>query len=260
MSLMRIAARIAAVQALKGKTLVGDNVLDSQIGALDVAADGTLRTEEDSPFITIYTDAGKSEGRRLRSWVENGSTEFLFEMGITAAHATTDPDTGESVVYPGIPGTDANFEFIMDLVARQIGDAMTNPDNTWAEIFRAMHMGNMALERARTSNDGGGIRLAAQQIKLTVDLFPDPTTGFELKPEHPLAKFFVRAAELNSAVVNEQVEMMQACLSGSFTDWKMDLRRYGLTRAEGDAMLLTPVEGAEADVAIQGVSVVEVTP
>lgn len=39
MSLARIALRIAAVEALKGKTLVGDNVLDSPNGALDVQAE-----------------------------------------------------------------------------------------------------------------------------------------------------------------------------------------------------------------------------
>lgn len=251
MSLMRIAARIAAVQALKGKTLVGDNVLDSQIGALDVAADGTLRSEEESPFITVYTDAGKSENNRLRSWVDNGATEFLFEMGITAAHFETDPDTGESVLVGfGLPSTDANFEFSMDLVARQIGDALTDPDNEWADIFRGMHMGNMSVERARASNDSGGVRLAAQQIKLTVDLFVDPARGTELKPVSPLGRFFTKATELDDPVVNEQIELMQACLAGSAIGWKADLRRYGLTKAEGDAMLITPVEGAEADVVI----------
>lgn len=251
MSLMRIAARIAAVQALKGKTLVGDNVLDSQIGALDVAADGTLRSEEESPFITVYTDAAKSEDNRLRSWVDNGATEFLFEMGITAAHFETDPDTGESVLVGfGLPSTDANFEFSMDLVARQIGDAMTDPANEWAEIFRDMHMGNMSLERARTSNDSGGVRLAAQQIKLTVDLFADPARGAELKPAHPLARFFAKAAELDDPGVNKQVENMQACLAGSAPGWKIDLRRYGHTRTEGDNLLLTVPEGAEAGVEI----------
>ncbi|MBY3434825.1 hypothetical protein [Rhizobium laguerreae] len=248
MSLMRIAARIAAVQALKGKTLVGDNVLDSQIGALDVAADGTLRTDEESPFITVYTDAGKSESNRLRSWVDNGSTEILFEMGVTAAHIVTDPDTGESTVYPGIPGTDSAFELMLDVVARQIGDAMSDPDNGWADVFRGLHLGNATIGRARTSSDGAGVRLAAQQIKLTVDLFPDPVSGVELKPAHPLAKFFAKAAEVPELAT--RVDLMQACLAGSAYDWKTNLRRYGLTRAEGDAMLLTPTEGAEDDVVI----------
>ncbi len=246
MSLMRIAARVAAVQALKGKTLVGDNVLDSQIGALDVAADGTLRTEEERPFITVYTDAAKSEGNRLRSWFDNGATEFLFEAGVTAGHTVTDPDTGESVIYPGIPGTDASFELLLDIVARQIGDAMTDPDNEWATIFARMNMGNTSVERARTSNDSGGVRLAAQQVKLTVNLMPDPARGAELKPDHPLAQFFAKAATLNDPAVNGQVELMQLCLVGSAPDWKIDLRRYGHTNIEGVNLGLVPV--ADGDI------------
>lgn len=66
MSLIRIAARMAAVRALRGRTLVGDNVLDSQIGALDVGADGELRTEEDKPFISVYTH-GKTTATGLRA-------------------------------------------------------------------------------------------------------------------------------------------------------------------------------------------------
>jgi hypothetical protein len=245
MSLMRIAARIAAVQALKGKTLVGDNVLDSQIGALDVAADGTLRTEEESPFITVYTDAAKSEGNRLRSWLDNGATEFLFEAGITAGHTVTDPDTGESVLV-GIPATDASFELLLDIVARQIGDAMTDPDNEWATIFARMNMGNTSVERARTSNDSGGVRLAAQQIKLTVSLIADPALGAELKPEHPLAQFFAKVATLNDPAINKQAELMQICLAGSAADWKVNLRRYGHTNIEGVNLGLVPV--ADGDI------------
>ena len=62
MSLTMMALRIAAVQALKaGGTLVGDNVLDSQISAIDQTADGQLRSDQQRPFIAVYTDAAKSQ-------------------------------------------------------------------------------------------------------------------------------------------------------------------------------------------------------
>jgi len=248
MSLIRIAARIAAVQALRGRTLVGDNVLDSQIGALDVTADGELRTEEDRPFISVYTDAARSSDNVLRGWTSNGATDFLFEMGITAAHIDTDQETGESVIYPGIPGTDAAFEFHLDIVARQIGDALSDPANDWAELFRKFHSGNEVIERARTSNDGSGVRLAAQQIKLTVPLIADPVRGTELKPTHPLATFFAKAATVPE--LGARVALMQAQLAGSSISWQTDLARYGITKSEGEAMLIVPPEGTEGDVAI----------
>ncbi|KAB1086485.1 hypothetical protein F4V91_08615 [Neorhizobium galegae] len=253
MSLNRIAARIAAVQALKGKTLVGDNVLDSQIGALDIAADGTLRTDEDRPFISVYTDAAKSQDNPLRGFVANGSTEFLFEMGVTAAHVETDSETGESVIYPGIPATDASFEFLLDIVARQIGDALTDPANEWAEIFRRFHYGNEVVERARTSNEGGGAKLAAQQLKLTVTLFPDPVRGSTLGDNTPLAFFFAKAETVPE--LTEWVALMQAQLAGAEYDWQTLLRRYGITRSEGDSLRITPAEGAEADVTVTEIDV-----
>lgn len=249
MSLTRIAARIAAVQALKGRTMVGDNVLDSQIGALDVAADGSLRSDEDRPFISVYTDAAKSENNNLRAFVANGIVEFLFEAGVTAAMQTLDPDTDESVIYPGIPGTDASMEFMLDIVMRQIGDALTDPDNEWAEIFRSFQMHEGTIERARTSNDNSGLRLAAQQLKLTVELFADPIARAPLKDRAPLAKFFAMAASLNDPVVNAQVALMQEQLEGEQLDWQAAMRRYGLTRFEADAMLITPQQ-ADDDVTI----------
>ena len=60
----RIALRIAAVQALKGRTLVGDNVLDSRMTALDVDDDGNARTDEDRPFISLY-ESGAVEAPKL---------------------------------------------------------------------------------------------------------------------------------------------------------------------------------------------------
>jgi len=248
MSLTRIAARIAAVQALKGRTLVGDNVLDSQIGALDVAADGSLRTDEDRPFISVYTDASKSESNVLRSWAVNGQTDILFEMGVTASHVETNPETGESVVYPGIPGTDSAFEFMMDIVARQIGDALSDPENEWAQVFQGLHSGNAKIERARTSGDSGGVRLAAQQIKVTVDLWADPVRGKALGEQSPLGRFFAKAEELYDSVFWTQIELMRAQIAGNEFSWQTIQRRYGMTRPEMDALLLSTPEGAEPDI------------
>lgn len=257
MSLVRIAARIAAVQALKGRTKVEDNVMDSQIGALDIAADGSVRTDEDRPFISVYTDAAKTEGddTALRSFTPNGMTEFLFESGITAAHIVTDPETGESTIYPGIPGTDANFEFHLDIVARQIGDALSDATNEWAEIFRKLVRSFDKIERARTSSEGQGVRLAAQQIKVTANLIADPVRGEPLKPTHPMSLFFAKAATLSDPVVAAQVALMQAQISGAELPWIADIRRFGMTRTETSNMLLDPPAGVEVDVGITDIYV-----
>lgn len=280
MSLHRIAARIAAVHALRGNTLVGDNVLDSDIGALDVQADQTLRTDQEKPFISVYCDGStnKSAGTdMLRAMVPNGTTDFLFEAGVTASMTITDPDTDESFVVPDIPATDAAFEFMLDTVMRQIGDTLTDPANDWAGVFRAFCFRVISSERNRASNDDKGVRLAAHQLKLSVDLLPDPVSGATLNDDHPLLRFFELADTITvpnpdrtmpnpdyphdsdfpriddpdapetvtDPVVAAQIAMMRAQLVGSADEWQVAMRRYGMLRSEAAALLL-PVDAPNA--------------
>lgn len=234
MSLVRIAARIAAVEALKGKTLVGDNVLDSEIGAIDVRADGNARTDEEKAFIAVYTDAGSADVD-LRSLNKNGVTDFLFEAGITAAMTDTDPETGAKVIFPGVPATDRAFEFYLDMVMHQIGAALTDPANEWAEVFRALAPRFVSTKRTRTSSDTGGVRMAAQQVAVQVDLIPDPVRGMTLASTHGLAKFFAKAEELASPAIAAQVAMMHAAVGGTVSDFDVMRARYGRTEGEGAA-------------------------
>ena len=272
MSLNRIAARMSAVQALKGKTLVGNNVLDSRIGALDLQADGSVRTDQEKPFISVYCDASslaKTADQRLatisrlelRALVPNGLTDFLFEAGIAAAMIETSPETDESVVFEGIPATDTAFEFHLDIVLRQIGDALTDPMNEWADIFRSFCQSFRSVERARAEG-ARNMRLAAHQLKITTELMPDPVRGIELKSSHPLSRFFAKAAEITVAnpsydadgqespatipdpVVAAQVQLMQAQIVGDEHGWQTALRRYGLTIAEANALLILPTTEA----------------
>jgi hypothetical protein len=251
MSLVRIAARFAAVQALKGKTLVGNNVLDSQIGAIDIAADGAVRTDREEPFISVYCDGGTNANTdaALRATRMNGATTFLFEAAYTAAYTAVDEETGAAETLEGIPATDASFEFYLDLVMRQIGDALTDPRNEWAEVFRRLCVRFGTVERARTSGDGSGARLAAHQLKLVADLLPDPVQGLPADGT-PMAEFFRLAEALNNPATTAKVALMKATLAGELTDWETTLKRYGIARDEGDAMLITVPEGAENDVVV----------
>ncbi|MGJ7040507.1 hypothetical protein J2Y63_003772 [Shinella sp. BE166] len=264
MSLHRIAARISAVQALLGRTSVGDNVLDSQISALDVDAEGNFVTNQKKPFISVYSEGSTVKDSQpqqaLRSLLPNGSTVFFFETGIAATMTEVDPETDESFVVPGMPSTDASFEFALDMTMRQIGDALVDPENEWAEIFRKLCVSFLDTERSRASGDNKGTRMAAHQLKLTVDLKPDPPSGDTLNPKHPLAMFFAKAAELDDPVVEAQVALMQAQLAGTPFSWELDIARYGMTRTEADNLLLVPPAGAEDDIEISEVIPSDATP
>ncbi|WP_203566182.1 hypothetical protein [Aurantimonas aggregata] len=233
MSLARIALRIAAVEAIKGHTLVGSKVLDSPNGALDIAADGTMRTDEDRPFVSVYTDNGTVEGMTGRSLVDNGSCVLVIEAGISMAMTETDEQTGVSqIVGVAIPASDQNFEFFLDLVQRQIIDALSDPDNEWAEIYRGLHYRVTKVEIGGKRNSDDGQRLAGHQTRITVDLIDDPVRGEPIDPGTPLARFFAMLDASADPVYQAQAQAMLDIVGGSDPDWKILQRRHGMTAAE----------------------------
>src|SRR5690606_33818015 len=112
-----------------------------------------------------------------------------------------------------VPDTDDAFEFYLDIVARQIGDVLTDPANEWAEIFRRLCLQIVSVERRRTGSADNGARLAAHQIKMTVDLVADPVKGVPLKAGSPMASFFTKAATLGGPIA-AKVALMQAAIAG----------------------------------------------
>ncbi|KKX24316.1 hypothetical protein [Rhizobium sp. LC145] len=233
MSLTRIALRIAAVEAIKGKTLVRGNVLDTPNGALDIQADGTLRTAEDKPFIAVFTDQGKVERVNGRSLIENGLCDIIFEMGISSAMLETDENSGASMlVGVGIPASDGNQEFFLDVVQRQIGDALADPNNRWAEIWRGLHYRIAKIEFAGARNAEDGQRLAGHQMRLTVELADDPVAREPLDPQTPFMQFLTALEGHGDRSYAEQAAFMRALINGSSEDWEQLQRRRGMTAAE----------------------------
>lgn len=241
----RIALRIAAVEALKGKTLVGDNVLDSEIGALDVGADGSIRTDQEKPFVSIYVEGSKIEDRLdLRALHRSGSTDFMIEIGITAAMTVTDPETDASDVITGIPATDPAFEFYLDVVGRQVVNALTDPNNAWAEIWRSLSSGVGKIERRRTSDAASGVKTAAHQLIVTVDLLPDPVFGEPIAPTSTWAKLFAQMEASNHPFL----PMLQTLVGDpdGVLNHEAQRRRRGMTLDEARALFDIAVEPAEA--------------
>lgn len=245
MSLMRIAARMALIEALRGKTLVGGNVLDSEIGSLDVDAHGNLTTDADKPFISVYSDASDGTGS-LREFYQTGETTFLIEIGVAAAFTERDPDTDVAqLVGVGIPDTDANMEFTLDLIGRQVSDALSDPDNEWAMMFKRLVVDIKSITRARTAQNDGA-RLAAHQIKINASLWADPPKGTEFRSDGPLGEFLalLTRAQPVPAEVQTKVNKILSCIGNVETVSKQELRRYGATDFEAEAMLMSPTLGA----------------
>lgn len=268
--LARLAIRLATVEALKGATFVGDNVLDSQIGALDVAADGSIRSDQEKPFLSVYTDASKIEDDlALRTLHRCGQIDLTIEAGVTAAMVETDADTGESqIVGIGIPATDPAMEMFLDCVDRQVVNALTDPANAWAELWRGLSSSIVKIERKRTS-DAAGTRIAAHQTVITLDLLPDPVFGEPVAETSIWAALMDKTAEpmLPNPDYNEgdpdspalivapemvaRLAVMQQMIGAGIetSNAASQQRRFGVTLDEMRAMLDgSAVDGAEPDI------------
>lgn len=204
--LSRLALRICVVEALKGNTHFGDNVLDSEITALDVAGDTELRTKQDQPFIAVYTDESIAD-RHARNGQDTdldvmalhraGVTDLVIEIGLTAAMTEIDEQGQSTIIGIGFPATDANMEATLDMVAAQIMAVLTDPQNGWSELFRRFRSRLIGVARRRTSN-AENTRIAAHQIVITLDLIPDPVFGQPLSDSGTFAAFLTKLEQVNN--------------------------------------------------------------
>jgi hypothetical protein len=195
MSLTMMAMRIAAVEAIKGAgTLVGSNVLDSQISALDRTADGALQSDQPGPFVAVYTDAAKTQEPGPTGLRANGRVDIAFNCGVSMTMAETDRETGESKLVGLYPATDAGLEAIIDALDVQIARALTDPDDPWAQVFGDFVMSYVAKEVLRANSSSDRDRIAAGQTKLTVEVIADPAHGQALAEGGPWPRFMALMA------------------------------------------------------------------
>ncbi|KZK81790.1 hypothetical protein PsW64_02379 [Pseudovibrio sp. W64] len=237
MSLARIALRHCAVEALKtAGTLVGANILDSKVAALQVSSDGSLRTDEEGPFIAVYTDVSNSGELGGRSLRVNGHLDLVFNFGITAAMTQTN-EKGESVVVGlEVPATSPNFELFLDALTRQIKFALLDPQNPWSELLKGFAPDFRACEELRHGNARDGVRLVSGQLRLTVELVADPVPGAALPEAGIWSRFLAKLAESDP----EQCERLQGLLAwnGREQDDRLSFL-HGLSGLEADALKLT---------------------
>ncbi len=232
MSLSRFALRVAACEALKGKTLAGDNVRDSAMGALVADDDGNLLIAEDTPFISVFTDSSTCTTVDDRSLRDTGQLQVVLETGVTSVMATTDRDTGEKEIIAGIPDTDGGMEATLDALTAQIHRTLSDPKNEWAEIWRRLSR-VQKIEVIRTAQDHQGTRLAARQIRVTANVLPDPVYG---DPEEPGTLWAAFRAQLTKD--RPDLLPILAMMTEPGTEWTPDMTRaaYGHTAGEAKAL------------------------
>jgi hypothetical protein len=246
MSLCRIAIRRACVLALKGRTLAGDNVLDSEIGAVDTDKEGNLSVSGEGRFIAVYTDQAQGGSGMPGALYENGDLLVRIEFGITERMVVEeeDPDNpGEMIrsVVSGIPFTSAAAETYLDLVGRQVISALSHPENEAADVFRGLFQSGVRIDRRRESDDKGQA-VAAQQIALTGTLLPDPIGLDDVPAGAPFARLL---ALLDSGTDHDQriAALMRDELKAVTEPWELAQERLGRTMRELLGVGLGPIAG-----------------
>jgi len=246
--LTRIALRLAVQEALRGATLAGDNVLDSQFTALDLDADGTLRTDQDRPFISVYTDGGRVGAGNgfLSLFGDDPTVELVIEAGISAAMLEQHPETGvTTIIGVGLPDTDANMELSLDLMMRQVADALVAPDNLWADLAREL-MGNVSsIERSRIGQKQNGTRVAAQEVRITAGILADPVRGADLTGSI-YARFLAALADSADTRLAKIKLAFEAALASTTIDWQLVQRELGLTDGQSVALGGRPLATGES--------------
>lgn len=245
MSLTMMALRIAAVQAIKAaNTLVGSNVLDSEIAAIDQTVDGQLRTDQQLPFVAVYTDSAKAGDLGQTGLRANGRVEILINCGVTMTMAQTDRETGAATIVEELPATDAHFEAVLDVLDAQIGRALTDPDSPWAQSFGAFVNTYVSKEHLRSASIGNGVRLAAAQTKVVVEVFADPRHGQPMTEGGAWSRFLtlLEAEGLPHLPLFQQ--MLGEADIGPYAEFE---QLIGMTTRDAEALRLYTYGGADRE-------------
>ena len=230
MSFARLALRIATVKALRGRTWAEEQVRDSEIGPIDDAADGASK-----PFVVVYTDdcEGPADADPTSLFVSGSTVALTIEIGVTTRMKSE----------WGIPTTDAGMELTIDSIERQARAALADPESSWAEMWRALALAITHQKSQRGAAAKDGVRFAARQIVLTVEVPRDPLPG---QPVNALWQRFLTLAAADPDL-SGQVALLTALATGGATDWpdlKVLRAGYGLSSGTARAMLLAPPTGA----------------
>lgn len=243
--LARLALRLATVQALRGRTLAGASVRDSELSPID-----EVGAAEAAPVVVVYTDDGNfsAAGRDLFACQGDGRVEFgyqqlVIEIALTKRMKFRAEDGLEvEDVLP--PALDPALAFALDLIERQIYCALmdTAPGAVWAEMWRrlAIDVGDRVSQLGNAKHEG--LRVAGRQIRLSVRLPRDPAPGAAAGPLWTDFMALVAATPDLAPLV----PALTAALAGTpVTDWRQTARTYGLTGGEARAMLIAPPPPAE---------------
>lgn len=239
MSLARAMLRLITTQALTDRTVAGPAVSDSSLAPIDARV-----TSDNRPEIVVYTDDHESETRgRAALLAEDSSCELVIEIVVTGMMPVmVDGQDGEAEERVVIPYVDSGLAFTLDLIERQVLAELTGGTSIWAQLWRDF----VPSVRKRLSRQGGsakdGVRFAARQIVLTVDLLHEPMPGQVMPQESAWLRALDQMDATPELAVLARVVRTQITEAGS-ADWRTDAAALGLNLSTMDELGHAPAGG-----------------
>jgi hypothetical protein len=232
MSLINLAVRIAAVKALKGATLAGDRVFDSQIDALDDRI-----TKDKAPAIVVYID--EDHAKPLGKDLVNADRTVSLVIEISVASKVAIGDVTEVV----IPYTDPGLETTINLIGYQIMKALQAGASEWSELWRLFVVGIHEVAAVRGANAEKGVRWAARQIVMKCETLSEPAYGIApAEGGHWARLLAAMAADSDLAPIGSLIEGVIS--EPALADWRSAAAVLGVNRDVADGIGIAPLDPA----------------
>ncbi|MFA8386872.1 MAG: hypothetical protein ACEPO2_14700 [Pelagibaca sp.] len=241
MSLTRLAMRLAAARALRGRTLAGDRVFDSAVDPIDQTI-----AEQRQPLLVLTTDEHELEveGRDMRSGAHR--CELVIELAIAARIEVPADDGQGGKITISIPHTDEGMELTLDLIEHQVVSALTRDDNPWSRVWMKLVPRITRQISRRGASAENGVRFAARQLVLTCDLIDAPVGGAVLPPLGAWAEF-LGLMEADPAVAG-LASLIRAEIEGELVaEWRRAAEELGLPLEVADALGIGPAGDLASD-------------
>jgi hypothetical protein len=166
-SLARACLRLAAVAALRGRTIAGTDVADSRIGAIEA-----LAPEKATPIVAVYTedDAGDALSANNGGPPFVPQVQLVFEMSIVEAQY----DADGAITDITCPTTDAELEASLDTLEAQIQLALFQDLVTpLSLLFQKAYRRVMHRQSLRFPQGEKAERFATRYLIYKVEVFDD---------------------------------------------------------------------------------------
>lgn len=245
MSLGRMAVRLATCKALSGATIAESRVFDSAIDPIDRTI-ATMR----APVLIVTTDDHTAEtisGRDVAG--ASASCDLVIEAAIAARVELPDPEGGPSAASIEVPHTDEGMELTLDLLEHQVLATLIEGRGAWGAAWLHLVPRIHRRHSRRGADSDKGVRFAARQIVLSVDLIEAPVTGGAV-PQGSAWSVVLGLMEGDGDLAQVAAWLRTEIEGEGLADWRRAAKALGVSLESADAIGLGPVLDLEDDPAL----------